>query len=56
MSSKGPLKSRRNSPTPEPSWPSRMTLSASIATMGDSGSRLVMANKRHMRDSYSLKE
>ncbi len=48
MSSKGPLKSRRNSPTPEPSWPSRMTFSASMATMGDRGSLLVMANNRHM--------
>jgi hypothetical protein len=44
----GPPRSRRNRPTPDPSWPSRMTSMASRAIMGETGVSLVMANSRHM--------
>ncbi len=46
--SKGPARSRNKSPTPEPSCPSRITSSALNAIIGDKGSSLVSAIKRHI--------
>src|SRR6056297_270489 len=52
ISSKGPPRSRKKSPTPEPSCPSRITSRAFRATMGDTGVSLVKPNNRHIKTPH----
>src|SRR5271157_1670327 len=46
--SKSPARSVMNIPVPDPSCPSFMTSMARSATIGEIGSELVIANKRHI--------